>query len=96
MILSRLKVVTQGKKLWVRTILSTVVGEAFDTIIFIAVSFWGTMENSVLFQMMLFQYLFKVCYEVVFTPVTYSVVNWIKNKENLDTYDNGVKYSVFG
>ena len=95
MILSKLKVVTQGKKLWVRTILSTVVGEAFDTIIFIAISFWGTMENSVLLQMMLFQYLFKVCYEVIFTPVTYAVVKWIKKKENLDTYDTGVKYSIF-
>ena len=95
MILSKLKVVTQGKKLWVRTILSTVVGEAFDTIIFIAVSFWGTMENSVLLQMMLFQYLFKVCYEVVFTPVTYAVVKWIKKKEDLDTFDTGVKYSIF-
>ena len=95
MILSKLKVVTQGKKLWVRTILSTVVGEAFDTIIFIAVSFWGTMENSVLLQMMLFQYLFKVCYEVIFTPVTYAVVKWIKKKEDLDTFDTGVKYSIF-
>ncbi len=95
MILSKLKVVTQGKKLWVRTILSTVVGEAFDTIIFIAVSFWGTMENSVLLQMMIFQYLFKVCYEVVFTPVTYAVVKWIKKKEDLDTFDTGVKYSIF-
>ena len=95
MILSKLKVVTQGKKLWVRTILSTVVGEAFDTIIFIAVSFWGTMENSVLLQMMIFQYLFKVCYEVIFTPVTYAVVKWIKKKEDLDTFDTGVKYSIF-
>ena len=95
MILSKLKVVTQGKKLWVRTILSTVVGEAFDTIIFIAVSFWGTLENSVLLQMMLFQYLFKVCYEVIFTPVTYAVVKWIKKKEDLDTFDTGVKYSIF-
>ena len=95
MILSKLKVVTQGKKLWVRTILSTVVGEAFDTIIFIAVSFWGTMENSVLLQMMLFQYLFKVCYEVIFTPVTYAVVKWIKKKEDLDTFDTDVKYNIF-
>ena len=95
MILSKLKVATQGKRLWVRTILSTIVGEAFDTIIFISVSFWGTMDNKVLLQMMLFQYLFKVCYEVVFTPVTYAVVKWIKKKENLDTYDNDVRYSIF-
>ena len=95
MILSRLKVVTQGKKLWVRTILSTVVGEAFDTIIFISISFWGTMDNSILLQMMLYQYLFKVCYEVIFTPVTYAVVKWLKKVENIDTFDTNVKYSVF-
>ena len=95
MILSRLKVLTQGKKLWVRTILSTIVGEAFDTIIFISVSFWGTMDNKILLQMILFQYLFKVCYEVVFTPITYAVVKWIKKKEDLDIYDNDVKYSIF-
>ncbi len=94
-ILSKLKVATQGKRLWIRTILSTVVGEAFDTIIFIAISFWGTMDNSVLFQMMLFQYLFKVCYEVVFTPLTYAVVNWLKKKEEIDTFDSGIKYNIF-
>ena len=94
MILSRLKVKTRGKKLWLRTILSTVVGEGFDSVIFIMISFWGTMENSVVLQMILFQYLFKVGYEVLFTPVTYGVVNWLKKKENTDTYDYDVKYNV--
>ena len=95
MILSKLKVATQGKKLWVRTILSTIVGEAFDTVIFISISFWGTMDTSVLLQMMLYQYLFKVCYEVIFTPATYAVVGWLKKKEELDTFDTDVKYNVF-
>ena len=94
MILSRLKVKTRGKKLWLRTILSTVVGEGFDSVIFIMISFWGTMENSVVLQMILFQYLFKVGYEVLFTPVTYGVVNWLKKKENTDTYDYDVKYNM--
>lgn len=94
MILSRLKVKTRGKKLWLRTILSTVVGEGFDSVIFIMISFWGTMENSVVLQMILFQYLFKVGYEVLFTPVTYGVVNWLKKKENTDTYDYDVKNNV--
>ncbi len=78
MILSRLKVATQGRKLWVRTILSTLVGEGFDSVIFITVSFWGTMDNATVLQMILFQYLFKVSYEVIFTPVTYAVVRWLK------------------
>ncbi len=95
MIISKLKVVTHGKRLWMRTILSTVVGEAFDSIIFIVISFWGTMENSVLLQMILFQYLFKVCYEVILTPVTYVFVGWLKKKEEIDVYDHDVKYRVF-
>lgn len=94
-ILSKLKVLTQGKKLWMRTIGSTIVGEAFDTVIFISISFWGTMENSVLFQMMLYQYLFKVCYEILFTPVTYAVVNKLKKVEEIDTFDKDVSYNPF-
>ena len=93
-ILSKLKVATKGKNLWIRTILSTVVGEGFDSVIFIMISFWGTMENSVVLRMILFQYLFKVCYEVLFTPLTYAVVNWIKRKEGIDTFDIDVKYNV--
>lgn len=93
-ILSRLKVVTKGKKLWLRTIFSTVVGEGLDSVIFILISFWGTMDNSVVLQMILFQYLFKVGYEVVFTPVTYIVVKAIKKAEGTDVYDDDIKYNI--
>ncbi len=94
MILSKLKVATKGKKLWVRTILSTLAGEGFDSVIFVTISFWGTMENAAVLQMILFQYLFKVCYEIIFTPVTYAAVNWLKKKEGVDTFDYDVKYHV--
>ncbi|SCW49428.1 hypothetical protein SAMN02910456_01417 [Ruminococcaceae bacterium YRB3002] len=93
-ILSRLKVMTNGKHLWVRTILSTIVGEGFDSVIFILISFWGTMENSVVLRMILFQYLFKVLYEVIFTPLTYFVVGRVKKAEGIDTYDRGEKYNI--
>ena len=93
-ILSRLKVVTKGKNLWMRTILSTVVGEGLDSVIFIMISFWGTMDNSVVLQMILFQYLFKVSYEVLFTPVTYLVVKLVKRAEGIDIYDEGIKYNL--
>ena len=93
-ILSRLKVVTKGKKLWLRTIFSTIVGEGLDSVIFILISFWGTMDNSVVLQMILFQYLFKVGYEVVFTPVTYIVVKTIKKAEGTDVYDDDIKYNI--
>ena len=92
-VLSKLKVVTKGRNLWLRTILSTVVGEGLDSIIFITISFWGTMENSVVLKMILFQYLFKVGYEVLFTPVTYAVVKAVKKKEGIDVFDEGLKYN---
>lgn len=94
MILSKLKVLTKGKKLWVRTILSTLVGEGFDSVIFVTISFLGTMDNATVLQMILFQYLFKVCFEVICTPLTYAAVRWIKKKENTDVYDTDIKYSV--
>lgn len=93
-ILSKLKVATKGKNLWIRTILSTVVGEGLDSVIFIMISFWGTMENSVVLKMILFQYLFKVSYEVLFTPVTYLVVKTIKRAEGIDVYDEGLRYNL--
>ncbi len=94
MILSKLKVKMDGKQLWVRTILSTLVGEGFDSIIFIMISFWGTMDNSVVLSMILYQYLFKVGYEAIFTPLTYGVTGWLKRKEGIDTYDYDINYNI--
>lgn len=95
-VLSKLKVATGGKKLWVRTILSTLVGEGLDSVIFVTISFWGTMDNRTVLQMILFQYLFKVCYEAIFTPLTYAVVNKLKQIEGIDVMDKGIRYSVIG
>ena len=53
------------------------------------------MENSVVLKMILFQYLFKVAYEILFTPLTYAVVRFIKKKEGIDTFDPGIKYNFF-
>ncbi len=92
-ILSKLKVKTKGKKLWLRTFLSTLIGEGFDTIIFITISFAGTMEFSELLVMMAGQYIFKVCYETAFTPLTYFVTGKIKKIEDIDTFDYNVKYN---
>ena len=89
-----MKAATKGETLWARTILSTVVGEGRDSVIFIMISFWGTMDNSVVLQMILFQYLFKVGYEILFTPVTYAVVKAIKKAEGVDVYDEGIKYNL--
>ncbi len=94
MILSKLKVKTKGQYLWIRTILSTLVGEAMDTIIFITVSFAGIIDKTILIQMILFQYLFKVGYEIIFTPVTYKFVSWMKKQEMIDIYDHNESYRV--
>ncbi|MGB9660674.1 MAG: queuosine precursor transporter [Moorellaceae bacterium] len=94
-VLSRMKILTQGRWLWTRTVGSTVVGEGVDTVIFITLVFWGTVPRAVLVQMMIAQYLWKVFYEVAATPLTYLIVGWIKKVEGLDTYDYGVKYNPF-
>jgi hypothetical protein len=94
--LSLLKKATKGRFLWTRTISSTIVGQGLDTVIFIAASFSGIVSRSVLVQMMLAQYLFKVAYEVILTPITYWIVGAMKQRERLDVYDEGVTYNPFG
>jgi len=94
-VLSKMKLLTQGRWLFTRTIGSTVVGEGVDTLIFITLSFYGLVPSSVLLQMMVAQYLWKVAYEVLATPLTYLVVGWVKRVDGLDTYDYGVRYNPF-
>jgi queuosine precursor transporter len=93
--LSLLKKATGGKYLWTRTISSTVVGQALDTALFIAIGFAGSVPGPVLFQMMLAQYLFKVAYETLLTPLTYLVVGAVKRREGVDVFDSGVAYNPF-
>ena len=94
--LSLLKKATKGRFLWTRTISSTIVGQAFDTGLFIFIGFAGTMPAGILVGMMGAQYLFKVAYEVLCTPITYAVVGVIKRREGVDTFDVGVVYNPFG
>ena len=92
-VLSKMKVLTGGKHLWMRTIGSTLIGELLDSIIFVAIAFSGLYAASILMVMALSNYLFKTMIEVVFTPFTYVVVNFFKKHEQLDTYDYGERYS---
>ena len=80
-VLTRIRRATGAKWLWVRTIVSTLVGEGFDSVIFITVAFAGTLPGDVLRQMMLYQYLFKVAYEALVTPLTYAAVRFVRKKE---------------
>ena len=94
-ILAKLKVRTQGKLLWVRTIGSTLVGELFDTLLFITIAFWGVFPTPVIVSLILFNYIFKVGIETLFTPFTYLLVNKLKKAEHEDYYDKKTNFNPF-
>lgn len=66
-----------------------------DTIIFIPIVFIGNLELKTILFLIIDIYVLKVLLEVILTPITYKVIKFIKNKENIDTFDNGQKYSIF-
>ena len=86
-VLARMKVITKGKWLWMRTIGSTILGEGVDTIIVLTISFWGTLTVDVLMGMVMWHWLFKAAYESIATPVTYVIVNYLKKHEKIDHFD---------
>ncbi|MGE5329897.1 MAG: queuosine precursor transporter [Deltaproteobacteria bacterium] len=86
-ILAKMKVWTQGRHLWTRTVGSTIFGELIDTAVFCTIAFAGVLTNSLLVTVMVSNYIFKVCYEIIATPLTYWVVNIYKKTEKIDVYD---------
>ena len=94
-VMSKLKILTKGKLLPLRTILSTVIGEAIDTLLFIIIAFFGNLSNEVLIKMVIFQSIMKIVIEVIATPITCLVISKIKRIENIDVYDNNEKYNLF-
>lgn len=95
LVLSKVKILTKGRWLWMRTIGSTAVGEGIDTLLFITIAFMGIIPSNVLITMIFAQYIWKVSYEVVATPLTYKLVGWVKHQEELDTYDYQANYNPF-
>lgn len=93
-ILAKMKIKTKGRFLWTRTIGSTVAGELADTAIFMFIAFYGVLPLPLIFSIILTGYLLKVLTEVAFTPVTYYVVNKLKQKENEDYYDYKTKFTL--
>jgi uncharacterized integral membrane protein (TIGR00697 family) len=93
--LAKMKVWTNGRHLWTRTIGSTIVGELCDTLVFYPLAFFGTWSSSLLVQVMLANYVLKVSWEVVATPVTYRVVNALKRAEREDYYDRDTDFTPF-
>lgn len=94
-ILAKLKIATKGKYLFVRTIASTLVGQFLDTAIFMLIAFYGVFTNDLIISIVISGYLLKVAVEVLFTPITYAVVNFLKKKENEDYYDTKTSFNPF-
>ena len=96
-VLAKMKILTAGKWLWTRTIGSTIVGEAVDSTLFYPLAFYnsGLIPNDKLPAIMLAQFGLKVGVEVLFTPITYRIVGFLKRVENEDHYDRGTNFSPF-
>jgi len=96
-VLAKMKILTQGKWLWTRTIGSTIFGEAVDSALFYPLAFYGTgiIPDDKLPLVMLAQFVTKVGVEVLFTPFTYVLVGWLKEKEHEDYYDRDTDFTPF-
>jgi hypothetical protein len=92
-VLARLKVLTRGRWLWMRTISSTIVGQGFDSLIFVGIAFAGTVPPGLLLSIALTQWVVKCLYEALLTPATYLVVNFLKKQEGVDTYDYATSFN---
>ena len=96
-VLAKMKVWTAGKALWSRTIGSTIFGEAVDSSIFYPLAFYNTgiIPNEALPLVMLAQFVTKTTVEVLFTPVTYAIVGFLKRAEQEDYFDRGTDFNPF-
>ena len=92
-VLARMKILTQGRFLWMRTIGSTVIGQGLDTALFIIIAYAGT--PSFVPVMILYHWLVKTGIEAAATPLTYTTVNWLKRKEQTDVYDYDTSFNPF-
>ncbi|MBF6594602.1 MAG: queuosine precursor transporter [Thermaceae bacterium] len=94
-VLAKLKILTEGRWLWTRTVGSTLIGQLFDTSIFLLVAFYGVWDNSLLRTVFVSNYIFKCGVEILFTPLTYAVVGFLKRNEGEDHYDRDTNFNPF-
>lgn len=96
-LLAKLKLLTEGKHLWMRTIGSTVFGEGVDSLLFYPLAFWnsGLIPNELIPSLMLSQWIAKTAVEVLFTPLTYKIVGFLKRAEQEDFYDRDTDFTPF-
>jgi len=94
-ILAKLKIITKGRWLWIRTIGSTIAGELIDTLLFCFIAFYGLYPNKLLLAIIISNYVFKVGLEIILTPATYKIVRFLKYRENEDYYDYKTNFNPF-
>ena len=94
-VLAKMKIFTAGRWLWTRTVGSTVCGEGVDTLVFYPVAFLGVWGGALLAKVMLFNYIAKVLWEVLATPLTYRIVAFLKRVEHEDYYDRDTDFTPF-
>ena len=92
-ILAKLKIKTQGKYLWLRTLSSTIIGQFLDTTIFLLIAFAGVLPWSIIWSIWIANYIFKILIEIILLPITYRVVNFLKKKEDADVYDKETNFN---
>ena len=94
-VMAKMKVHSNGRRLWARTIGSTICGELVDSGLFYVIAFYGIWSNQQLVSVIIAQYFLKTGWEVVMTPVTYRVVHFLKEKEREDYFDRGTNFNPF-
>lgn len=92
-VLAKLKLRTGGRHLWLRTVSSTLVGQALDSLVFVVVAFAGVLPPPALAVAALSQWAAKSLYEALATPLTYLVVGFLKRSEGVDHYDRGTRFN---
>jgi queuosine precursor transporter len=94
-VLARMKVLSAGRHLWMRTIGSTLAGQAVDSLLFYPVAFYGLWNQGTLLRVMVFAWCMKVGFEALVTPITYAVVGFLKRAEREDYYDRDTQFTPF-
>lgn len=94
-VMAKMKIWTKGEKLYTRTIGSTIVGQAVDSMLFYSIAFLGIWSIEQVLLVMVSNYLLKVLWEVLMTPFTYKLVNFLKQKEGIDVYDTNTNFTPF-
>ncbi len=94
-VMARMKIWTSGKMLWTRTIGSTIIGQGVDSLLFYPIAFLGVWQTEAVITVLITNYILKVLWETLLTPLTYLVVNSLKRAEGVDIYDHKTNFTPF-